>query len=142
MEDAMSWDPYFPFRAGDKLVIDGPWSYDGSGEVIEKDGNTLELTIDLPEYKIPFFMKIPAMHIRLKIEAEKEGSGNRAQAKINDEVTDDANVTINSIQHAGRRMIDFSVPVQGQHLGMLLQKTANNRASLAVLEHSFTIKPA
>src|SRR4051794_30859865 len=114
----MSWEPYFPFDKGEDLSIDGPWSYDGRGEVVENAGNILELKIALPALNL-LFKKIPAMEVRLRIDADHDGPGNQARADVNGVVTEDDNVTIRSTEAAGRRTIDFSAPVQGQHLGLV-----------------------
>src|SRR5262249_1476221 len=117
----MSWEAYFPFHTDDRLSIDGPWTYDGDGQVVSNEGNILELTIHLPKTNLLFFTA-PEIHARLRIEAQNDGPGNRAQAEINGRPTDDDNVTINSVPQAARRTIDFSVPVEGKHLGLLLQR--------------------
>jgi hypothetical protein len=66
------WRHYFHFPAGAAFHINGPFGYDGKGQVKENSGNRLALRLDLDAWG-----KAPAFHAVVTSEYHGEGLGNR-----------------------------------------------------------------
>ena len=87
------WSHYFQFRKGSKFEVDGPLSYNGSGEVLERTADYLKFTMNMPAVSI-FGQQIPKADMVLEATFKKEGKGNLVRATINGVVMEDADAEI------------------------------------------------
>jgi Papain-like cysteine protease AvrRpt2 len=87
------WSRFFQFRKGSKFDIDGPLTYNGKGEVLERTNDYLKFTMKMPAASI-FGQTIPAADMVLEATYKKEGKGNVVRATINGQVMEDTNAEI------------------------------------------------
>jgi hypothetical protein len=116
------WDQYFPFNKGDRLDVDGPWNYDGEGEVLDLNDGLLDFNLHIPAVHV-FFKSMPEMSIHFGINYVKEGDGNQAKATINGRDFDDPNVIITSRED--HRLIQSSILIQGKPLIVKMWREEN-----------------
>jgi hypothetical protein len=87
------WSRFFQFRKGSKFDIDGPLTYNGKGEVLERTNDFLKFTMKMPAASI-FGNTIPAADMVIEATYKKEGKGNVVRATINGQVMEDTNAEI------------------------------------------------
>lgn len=107
------WERYMPWPAGTRFDVDGPLSYDGEGEVLERTGDVLKIRLDMPADKI-LGQQLPATQLELTLTYRQEGAGNQAVIALNGEQVIDDNVQITS--QNGRRVIIPSLSPPGHTL--------------------------
>ena len=87
------WSHYFQFRKGSTFEVDGPLTYNGTGEVLERTADYLKFTMKMPAVSI-FCQDIPAADMVLEATYKKEGKGNHVRATINGSAADDTDAEI------------------------------------------------
>ena len=87
------WSHYFPFRKGSRYDIDGPLTYNGTGEVLERTADYVKFTMKMPAVSI-FGYDIPAADMVLEATYRREGRGNHVRATINGAVMEDTDAEI------------------------------------------------
>lgn len=87
------WSHFFPFTKGSTFEIDGPLSFNGTGEVLERTADFLKFTMRMPAVSI-FGNDIPALDMVLEATYRKEGKGNHVKATINGVVAEDPDAEI------------------------------------------------
>lgn len=95
------WNTYFHFPTGTKFHVDGPWGYNGEGQVIENSDNRLVLRLDIDAWG-----PAPALHATITASYFKEGPGNVAIIEQDGQPTHaDENATILSDSRRRERRI-------------------------------------
>jgi len=96
-----NWNTYFHFPTGTRFHIDGPWGYDGEGQVIENSDNRLMLRLDIDAWG-----PAPALHATITADYVKDGDGNTAIVEQDGQPADeDKNATILSDSRRRERRI-------------------------------------
>jgi hypothetical protein len=90
---AQPWSTYFPFRKGSNYEVDGPWSYNGTGTVLERTADFLKFSMKMPAIS---FLKweIPAADIIVEATYKQEGKGNTVRVTINGVADEDKDAEI------------------------------------------------
>ena len=87
------WSTFFHFRKGSAFVVDGPLSYNGKGEVIERTADFLKFTMVMPAASV-LGNDIPAADMLIEATYKREGKGNHVKATINGQVMEDPDAEI------------------------------------------------
>ena len=124
-----SWKTFFPFEASTKYLVDGPLTYNGTGETLANMDPILEFTMNMPAYG----PTIPALALTLKLTYVNEGDGNMGEVEVNGRTYTDANVHITSDVAKKKRRIVPSISTPEMKLQMLeFGPRAANRISMAM----------
>ena len=98
--------------------VNGPWGFDGKGQVLDRTDTLLKFQLDMPEYKLPwpYEGKIPKSNTILELTYLKEGAGNQAKVTVDGKEYIDSNVNIKSDNSENRRTLTPSITIPGLKL--------------------------
>jgi hypothetical protein len=96
-----TWERYFHFPVGTRYEIDGPFGYDGTGQVLERTDDTLKIRLELPKWG-----PAPAFSGTILVIYRQEGPGNTvALERDGGELRRDDEATVRSVDKRRERAI-------------------------------------
>lgn len=136
----MTWRTFFPFRAGDHLMIEvriwplGRVAH-GYGRVSMNQDNDLAFDLTVPR-QATIGGQVEEMRLKCAINYRQEGGGNYARIDIDEDSIEDDNLSIISRPHANRprRRIDPTDQPGAPDLAFTLTALGPNKAEISDIE--------
>ncbi len=146
-----TWADYFPFESDEDLKIEARilmFSLKGSGKVIARSDNELNIAFAIPEQSI-LGKPIPAIDVAIEIAYSGEGASNAAVIAYNGKRKRDQALAIASNLKEGERRMEPSVAIGGKTIGFTMARSGKRSAEVRDItgislpfELKLKIKPA